>query len=480
MDRSQVNAAQLQRRDPLAWTSLLVRHPELADLVVTAVTAEPVACDVSPTGYSRRVKRYLLSLANYHDPISLIGKNTTATESHVYRLMASRLKGLLPHHWYINDENGREIDEGEEISFGLETFGEAASERDPSEGVKPHSSAGEAWLVMTDVANDYTPDRWTQQDVEDVVGDLADLHAAFWNCDQETDSENNDSEQIGLEPLNHFIGQANERYTWETLRDEQAIYFDQGPGAIISDHALEHVGRLAPRFLQAANGLVVMRGLEGWPGVMGESHLSAVADLLDDPVPMLRPLLELPTTLLHGAPHPYHWRLSLFGDRRLIDWRESVLGPGVLDLVYFAEQFPLLHMREVRPNRYDWHYGDRLQPSNGFHWGDRGIYVRGDEPADEESIIDSYMLAMSMRLDSRFSARLVRQAIPAARCLYVLTQWFPLFATWFSDMPSPFMWQRANRMSDAELSSTMLWPMVGYRRYLSGVFSRFLQAFRSL
>ncbi len=479
MDRSQVNAVQLQRRDPLAWTSLLVRHPELVDLVVTAVTAEPVVCDIAPTGYSRRVKRYLLSLANYHEPISLIAKNTNTTESHIYRLLTTRLKGLLPDHWYINDGNGA-IGEGDEANFELEEFEQYDSEQTAPENSPPQKADHEAWLVMSDVANDYTPDRWTQQDVEDVVGDLADLHAAFWMSEQDTHTEEDEDHQTALETIDHFVGNPDDRYTWESLRREEAVYFDQGPGAIISDHALEHAGRLAPRFLQAANGLVVMRGLEGWPGVMGESHLAAVADLLDDPVPMLRPLLELPTTLLHGAPHSYHWRLSLFGDRRLIDWREAILGPGVLDLVYFVEQFPLLYARELRPSRHDWHYGARIQFPNNNRWGERGIYVRGEGPADEESIIDSYMLAMSMRLDSRFSARLVRQAIPAARCLYMLTQWFPLFATWFSDMPNPFMWQRANRMSDAELSSTILWPMVGYRRYLSGVFSRFLQAFRSL
>lgn len=72
--------------------------------------------------------------------------------------------------------------------------------------------------------------------------------------------------------------------------------FEQG--VALSRHAIHSAGRLAPLFLRAANGLVVMRALDGWPGVMGESHLSAVADLLDDPVPMLAPLLDLPLTLL--------------------------------------------------------------------------------------------------------------------------------------------------------------------------------------
>jgi hypothetical protein len=323
---------------------------------------------------------------------------------------------------------------------------------------------------LTDVPNDYTPDRWTRQDVEDVVGDLADLHAAFWNDDPAAGQSGR-----GLDTFEHFVGGSRDRYTWETLRREEAVYFDEGPGALISEHSLEHAGRLAPRLLQAANGLVVMRELAGWPGVLGETHLSAVADLLDDPVPMLRPLLELPTTLLHGAPHPYHWRLSFFGDRRLIDWREATLGPGILDLVYFLEQFPLLYAGNLST-----HPRTTLSAGNGHRWGEHGICIRGAEPADEETIIDSYMLAMSTRLGDRFSARLMRQAIPAARCLYVLTQSFPLFATWFDDMPAKFTWQKANRMSDSELSGTWLWPLAGYRRYMTGVFSRFLHAFRTL
>lgn len=456
MDRSQVNAVQLQRRDPLAWTSLLVREPELSDLIVTAVAAEPVTCQAAVTGYSRRVTRYLLSLANHSEPISFIGKRTNPAEILAYRTLASRLNGLLPHHWYINSSNGRETLDIDEDGF---------------EQSDTQSPENESWLVLADVPNDYTPERWTPQDVEDVVGDLADLHAAFWDGNQEGG---------GPEAFDHFIGNKDDRYTWDALRREEAVYFDEGPGALISDHALEHAGRLAPRLLQAANGLVVMRDLGGWPGVLGETHLAAVADLLDDPVPMLRPLLELPTTLLHGAPHSYHWRLSLFGDRRLIDWREATAGPGVLDLTYFLEQFPLLYAGELRTGNHSLYPASAVQPGNGYRWGERGIYVRGDEPADEETIIDSYMLAMSMRLDSRFSARPARQAIPAARCLYMLTQWFPLFATWFSDMPNKFMWQRANRMSDAELSGTLLWPLVGYRRYLAGAFSRFLHAFRSL
>ena len=80
--------------------------------------------------------------------------------------------------------------------------------------------------------------------------------------------------------------------------NQEAALFEEGPGRL-SRHAIHSAGRLA-LFRARANGLVVMRDLGGWPGVLGESHLAAAADLLDDPCPCW-PLLDLPPTLLHGA-----------------------------------------------------------------------------------------------------------------------------------------------------------------------------------
>jgi hypothetical protein len=250
-------------------------------------------------------------------------------------------------------------------------------------------------------------------------------------------------------------------YRWDDLRRGDPALADDGPAAIISRHAARNAGRLAPRFLRAADGLVVMRNLGGWPGVLGRSHLSAVADLLDDPVPILAPLLDLPATLLHGAPHPGHWRLTLFHETYLIDWSETQVGPGVLDLVAFLEGFPLLIEPEPAGD------GLRLRP-------------RDMSPLVEQTIVDTYLLTLAAELGNRFPARAIRAALPAARCLHVLTTWFPFFAGWATNLPDRYMWQKVNRMDDAELGNLRHAPSAGIRHYLAGVFDRFLRAYRAI
>jgi hypothetical protein len=247
-------------------------------------------------------------------------------------------------------------------------------------------------------------------------------------------------------------------YQWESLVSEQSVYFEEGPAAILSEHALSQAGQLAPLFLQAANGLVVMRDLGGWPGILGESHLTAVADLLDDPVPLLEPLRQLPFTLLHGDPNNHHWRVTVFDDQKLTGWQKAAVGPGICDLVSFIEQFSLLEVAESAA----------------------ALKTRTVWPVNEETIIDGYMLALSHRLGSRANTRALRQAIPAARCLYVLTNWFPHFATWFEEMPNKYTWQKVNRMADRDFVDTPLQGFLQLRPYLSSVFERFLLAYRSL
>ena len=95
-------------------------------------------------------------------------------------------------------------------------------------------------------------------------------------------------------------------------------------------------------------------------------------------------------------------------------------------------------------------------------------------------MIDSYMLAMKAELGNQFDARVMRQAIPAARCLLVLTNWFPYFASLFDDMPHVFTWQRLNRISSSELEDRAVDQIYVYRPYLKRVFRRFLQAYHML
>ncbi|MAT99777.1 MAG: hypothetical protein CL608_21770 [Anaerolineaceae bacterium] len=409
MRQSKLLATQLQRRDPNAWTALLRDHMEVEELVVTAVSAKPIR---PHTQSSRRMTRYLLSLAGHSDPIAFIGRYINAAEAAFYLEFAPRLPELVPGCHFLHQ-------------------------------AEPN---GEGWAVLDDVPNDISPERWSTEDINAIVEKLAHLHAVFF--DKTADLTN-----AGLGLLLD-----RSAYRWESLVAEQSVYFEEGPAAVLSEHALSQAGQLAPLFLQAANGLVVMRDLGGWPGILGESHLTAVADLLDDPVPLLEPLRQLPYTLLHGDPNNRRWRVTVFEDQRLTSWQTAAIGPGICDLISFIEQFSLLDDAESAPNL-------RTRPT----W-----------PVDEETMIDSYMLALSQRLGNRINTRAMRQAIPAARCLYVLTNWFPHFATWFEEMPNRYTWQKVNRMADHDFVDTPLHGFLQLRPYLANVFERFLLAYRSL
>ncbi|MDX1523783.1 MAG: hypothetical protein R3264_19300, partial [Anaerolineae bacterium] len=380
MSKPQVDIRQLQREEPSAWTALLRRQPDLDQVTVTAVNTQSLPTS-DPTS-ARSLVRYSLTLADHSDPITFIGKRTTRTEALFYKKLAAQIPFLAPHCW---------------LAQVTKTAG---------------------WIILDDVPNDYTPEKWDAAAVEDIISHMTTLHAlhtASWQGQQRKNTQ---------QWLPHFIDRERKRYTWRALRAEQAVYFDEGPAALISEHAIQSAGRLAPTLLQAANGIVVMRSLGGWPGILGESHLTAAADLLDDPLPMLEPLSNLPVTLLHGNPHSYHWRLTLFQECYLLGWDGVQIGPGIYDLVRFVEQF------------------DKLYP----HGRNGRMAVRSHSPISEETIVDSYLITMKKKMGGAFDARSARQAIPAARCLHVLTTWFPYFATWFAEMPHKYAWQKVNRM----------------------------------
>ncbi|MFO7683311.1 MAG: phosphotransferase [Chloroflexota bacterium] len=409
MNVPQVDVAQLQNRDLAAWTQLLREVLAVDDVVVTAVTAEALRT-VANAPYDHPVSRYHLTLENHTDTISFIGKHTNRLEALFYQECDWDFPHLAPPCHYL------------------------------------HLSEKDGWLVLADIPNDFPAEIWTPTHVEQLIEQLADLHTVYW---QQT-------KKLSRLGVPHFV--MGEQTSGQELAAQHAIYFDQGPAAVLSDHAIHHAGRLAGTFLKAANGLTVMRSLGGWPGILGESHLTAVADLLDDPVPMLEPLKNLPATLLHGNPHSHHWRLTLFGDSYLLDWHQAMIGPGVLDLVSFVEQFDLLFAN-----------GDSSR-----------LLVRQERPLSDETMIDSYLLTMSSRLGSKFDGRALRRAIPAARCLHVLTNWLPHFASWFSQMPNTYTWQKINRLTDAQLAETPYRAIVPFRPYLAGVFHRFLQSYKTL
>lgn len=399
----------LQARDEQAWTNLLQEQMG-ADVVVTAVTSHPLPQRTLKT-VSHAI-RYELLLTDHSDPITFIGKHTNQREALFFKRFAPQLPLLAPHCWLQEQTDNTN------------------------------------WLLLDDVPNHFSAHCWSEDTLNSAILDLANLHIQYWqdNTLQHT--------------LPHFIDKAQKTYSWAQLKAEQAIYFEQGPAIPISEHALSNSGRLAPTLLKAANGLAVLRSLGGWPGILGESHLTAVADLLDDPVPMLQPLQDLPATLIHGNPHNEQWHFTLFDqERRLHGWETVCVGPGIYDIVAFTEQANLVYLDGDTSNI---------------------LQSRIDMPTDIETLIDTYFLTMSAELGKQFPSREVRRAIWAARCLYVLVNWFTYFSTWFDDMPDKYAWQKINRMSDQQLAQNANHPIVAIRPYLKGVFARFLQAYRLL
>ncbi len=407
-----VRADELQSLNPAAWTALLDRRPDVRGTIVTAVEKECIGggCDLV---------RYLLSLEGYLEPTTLIGKKTNVSEALFYRDIAPTLPFKTPQCWFS------------------------------------YVADGKSWVVLDEIHNDHPRVQWTSDDVERIILHMSQLHSAFWNQHQFL-------RQVGFEPRlaevedNAFgagsqtsgqarLGPALQRKAGQSRIDEWMA----DNHVSVSKHAIRSAGRLAPDLIRAAKGLEVMRAIGGWPGVVEEAHMAAAADLLDDPLPMLYTLRQLPVTLVHGNPGAAKWYVTLFDDYYLLDWNQAAIGPGIYDLVTFIEQFDM-----VEETAGPWRTNVR--------W-----------PATEETMEDSYILAMGRYLGSHFNARAQRLAIPAARCLYVLTHWFPRIAGWFQqEQPHLDVGQSPNGTITAELGAL--------RPHLSRVFDRFAVACQAL
>ena len=80
--------------------------PELADVIVTAVNAEPLwdTALVTPgrakVERAHHMRRYILTLAGSSDPISFIAKQTNAAEALVYQALGDpAATGIVPCHY---------------------------------------------------------------------------------------------------------------------------------------------------------------------------------------------------------------------------------------------------------------------------------------------------------------------------------------------------------------------------------------------
>jgi hypothetical protein len=415
-----VRINQLQNLDPDAWTLLLEQDPDIQGTKVTAVQCEK-------SGNNHRLTRYLLTLAGYSEPITLLGKETNELETQFYQTIASNLSLKVPKCWFS------------------------------------HLDGDQSWIIISEVYNDWPPCHWAAEDIEAIIEDMAVLHAAFWN--QKEQLEQFDWPLLLPKPSQRSGRQRMNKYKHSTVygperegAGQQSFLHSlaRNNNPLVSDHAAHSAGSLTPLLVRAAEGLERIQLLGGWPNIFEEQHIQAVVDLLDDPVPMLQPLQEMPATLLHGNLSPAKWQFNLFNERYLLDWERMTTGPAVMDLVQFIEEFDLLA-------------------------DESGWRIRSCWPLLEETMVDSYILRMGGKLGSSFNATHTRRAMPAARCLYVLTTWLPRFASWFQSIPDNRQaWHNFNQLCDEELAEAGFELMVGIRPYLTNLFQRFLNAYRML
>lgn len=394
----------LRQGDRESWNHLLVKDPDLADTRVRAVSWEDVPG-------SPEMTRYTLVIENCPEPISFISKQTNLAEARFYREILPRIPSLAPRCWFSYFDNEQ------------------------------------SWIIVEEAFADFPAIQWDASDVERVVNALANLHVKFWGGAGFL-------EAIGWElTIGHPEPVELTQLSQELPRIES---WNRGRDALPSEHALRISGSLREKFIEAAVGLQLLTELGGWPGVIDESGIVAIAELLDDPWPILYPLRQLPGTFLHGNPTPDYWRISLLDEYRLLSWKQAGIGPGIYDLISFIEQYGLIREAGLLKARKNW-------------------------PLSEETIIDTYILNLGSQLGPRFNARANRQAIPAARCLYMLTTWLPRFTKWVGNIPPDrTLWREINLLSDEELREAGFTEMVAFRPIAAQVFERFMLAYRSL
>lgn len=293
------------------------------------------------------------------------------------------------------------------------------------------------WVLLDDIPNHRSSHQWQEGDLERVANCLAMFHATFWNRPTKL-----------------------KRYRWlnwylDPVRAEDSLAFSQGVSAM-SEQAWGSAGTLTPTFLQIANSVQTLQQ-QNWQTILQPEQMMAIVDLLDDPVPMLYPLRALPPTLIHGNPSITHWHLTLFGDGNLLDWKNVAIGPSLCDLVTFMEQ--------VEYYQTMWH--GQQSPEN---WTLR-----------QEMIIDTYILRLHTHLWPLFDARTLRKTLPAATCLYVLTQWVSRLAEWLRSPQTTLTTPPTDPRIDNEQPHLTAVPEAErLQPYLVDLFSRFWNSYKLL
>ncbi|MFK7800060.1 MAG: hypothetical protein AB8G95_00375 [Anaerolineae bacterium] len=406
-----MNILQLKEGSIEAWTWLLRQQSKMNTDMVIGVQMEPL---------DHGATRFSLTLAEYSEPLSVIGFDTNQTESTFYSRFAAGLNDLPPKTWYDwqNKDGG--------------------------------------WIVIEENGPFHTPSTWSRKDLERVTESLAGLHAAWWGSD----------ELKNIELPRHPAIQAFDLVTDKSSHNKSLTKRAGGSKQTDKSKALLHTAKThssaIPELMIASVGFKMLKKLGGWPGLIEAVHISALDHLLQNPEIMLEPLQQVPLTLLHGQPVSDNWRINLMDETHLVNWRNASVGPAVCDLAIFSENYifwktprPDLHrlvpgsLEEMLTDNYLMHLGENVE-LEGENRPGSSRYMR-------------------------------RYALPAAICWHTVSHWLPTFLTWFSKMPpSRHSWEIIDELSPESVAAWGISDLNQYRPAIGAIFERFLTAYKLL
>ncbi|MFT5193987.1 MAG: hypothetical protein ACI85U_000993 [Candidatus Promineifilaceae bacterium] len=409
-----MNIQQLQNGSIEAWTWLLRQQANMSSDTVIGVQMEPL---------EYRATRFSLTLAEYSEPLSVIGFETNQTESTFYSRFAAGLNQLPPKSWYEwqNRDGG--------------------------------------WVVIEENGPYHSPSTWSREDLDRVTEKLAGLHATWWGSDELNNIELPEHpvvQSFDFVAMANSIGKARHDH-------QKSPIFPQHVGnknSLLS--ATSAQGSVIPELMIASVGFKMLKKLGGWPDLIEGIHMSALEHLLQRPEIMLKPLQHVPLTLLHGQPVSDNWRINLMDETHLANWRNVSIGPAVCDLAIFIENY--IFWQTSHPDLH------RLVPGSL-----------------EEMLIDSYLMHLSENVSLEGEKRpgssrhIRRYALPAAICWHTISHWLPTFVTWFGKMPqSRHSWEIADELSPESIAAWGINDLNQYRPAIGAIFERFLDAYKLL
>ena len=407
-----MNVEQLKSGSVEAWTWLIRQQLNMTAEIVIGVQAESISSSQT---------RYLLTLSNYTEPISLIGNDTNHTEFAFYSQYATGFNDIAPSPWF----NWFDHDGG--------------------------------WVVTEENGPYHAPSTWSRSDLELVIEKLAKFHGQWWGSNvQAADLPKHPT----LESYAHIeqIQLHNKQYSGRFgLRNAK-----RRPNTPPVVETAQPFGAAVPELMLASIGFKILKKLGGLPDVVEAVHLNALDNLLRHPEIMLQYLHNVPLTLLHGQPVAENWRINLNDEVRLVNWRQVSVGPAICDLATFIESYIFWHT--PRPDSHRLVHGslEELLVDHYFMNLGENVSLEGDSHPGS----------------SRY---LRRYALPAAICWHTVSHWLPTFADWFNHLPqSRHTWEM---LDDMKLESLNHWGMQSlnqYRPAIGAIFERFLKAYKLL